>query len=641
MRALRSLLLGILLPSSFVNSFQYVVHEDWHFAADEGWRTVSRLDPDLMLPVRIALTQQSLNVAESMLISVSDPKSPSYGRYWSADEVARNFAPTREAVRKVFSWLKEMGFPQKSLSRSPDGGWIAFNATVAQLEYLLKAKYQIYEKAGQADRKVLSEEYSLPEEIRPYVDFVTPTIYFDELLMDYLQKLDHIKRQLSDPEHLIPNRNISEDQVYIPVIKSIETTLDTVNPTRCDQSTTLDCLRALYNIPTDNITHPNCTLGVVQFGSLAYRQADLDLFFHAYQPESIGRAPKVENVNGAVVQQVNSSIDFNGEANLDLEYTMGLTYPMTVINYQLNRSMNEMLSAFDKLYCPYLSNTYDGVDPNAGKPFDCGNRDPAKVISVSYAADEVDYPILYQIRQCTEFLKLGLQGITIVAASNDYGVAGKFNQCLSPTNGRPNVSDSGNFSPTAPSNCPFITSVGGTQLPENGTPLTREVAFLMPYNYTTLSSGGGFSNLFQASEYQASSVQGYMAKQQSYLSTFSRQFNSSGLSRGIPDVSLNAASYLTAVVNKFYKSSGTSASAPAFAAMIARINDARLKAGKTTVGFVNPSLYANQWVFNDITQGSNIGCGREGFRATEGWDPVTGLGTPDYVRLHELFMGLP
>lgn len=31
----------------------------------------------------------------------------------------------------------------------------------------------------------------------------------------------------------------------------------------------------------------------------------------------------------------------------------------------------------------------------------------------------------------------------------------------------------------------------------------------------------------------------------------------------------------------------------------------------------------------------------EGFQATEGWDPMTGLGTPNYPKMHDVFMSLP
>jgi tripeptidyl-peptidase-1 len=49
----------------------------------------------------------------------------------------------------------------------------------------------------------------------------------------------------------------------------------------------------------------------------------------------------------------------------------------------------------------------------------------------------------------------------------------------------------------------------------------------------------------------------------------------------------------------------------------------------------------NPEVFNDITQGSNPGCGTQGFSAAKGWDPVTGLGTPNYPEMLDLFMSLP
>jgi len=71
---------------------------------------------------------------------------------------------------------------------------------------------------------------------------------------------------------------------------------------------------------------------------------------------------------------------------------------------------------------------------------------------------------------------------------------------------------------------------------------------------------------------------------------------------------------------------GTSASSPVWGAILTRINLERLKAGKSTVGFVNPTLYAHPEVLHDITTGSNPGCGEAGFTCSKGWDPVTGLG---------------
>ncbi len=44
---------------------------------------------------------------------------------------------------------------------------------------------------------------------------------------------------------------------------------------------------------------------------------------------------------------------------------------------------------------------------------------------------------------------------------------------------------------------------------------------------------------------------------------------------------------------------------------------------------------------NDIVEDLNHGCGADAFEAIVGWDPVTGLGTPDYRRLLELYLSLP
>lgn len=95
--------------------------------------------------------------------------------------------------------------------------------------------------------------------------------------------------------------------------------------------------------------------------------------------------------------------------------------------------------------------------------------------------------------------------------------------------------------------------------------------------------------------------------------------------RGYPDVS--AVGDNVVIFNKGLPTliGGTSAASPAFASILTRINDERLKAGKSTIGFVNPILYKNPSVLHDITVGNNSGCGTGGFAVSKGWDPVTGL----------------
>jgi tripeptidyl-peptidase I len=49
-----------------------------------------------------------------------------------------------------------------------------------------------------------------------------------------------------------------------------------------------------------------------------------------------------------------------------------------------------------------------------------------------------------------------------------------------------------------------------------------------------------------------------------------------------------------------------------------QINEERFAIGKGPVGFVNPILYAFPWILNDITNGTNLGCGTQGFHAARG-----------------------
>lgn len=83
-----------------------------------------------------------------------------------------------------------------------------------------------------------------------------------------------------------------------------------------------------------------------------------------------------------------------------------------------------------------------------------------------------------------------------------------------------------------------------------------------------------------------------------------------------------------------------SASTPTVAAIIALLNDARLRNGLSSLGFLNPLLYGKgTGGLNDIVGRSSKGCQNQnitppaGWKVTKGWDPVTGLGTPDFRML--------
>jgi tripeptidyl-peptidase-1 len=89
---------------------------------------------------------------------------------------------------------------------------------------------------------------------------------------------------------------------------------------------------------------------------------------------------------------------------------------------------------------------------------------------------------------------------------------------------------------------------------------------------------------------------------------------------------------------------GTSCASPTASGVFALLNDLRLNAGKTSLGFLNPFIYQNAASFNDITKGIGNGCGlggQKGFPAAKGWDPVTGVGSPNYAKLSAAVRALP
>ncbi|KAI1786399.1 peptidase S8/S53 domain-containing protein, partial [Ganoderma leucocontextum] len=89
------------------------------------------------------------------------------------------------------------------------------------------------------------------------------------------------------------------------------------------------------------------------------------------------------------------------------------------------------------------------------------------------------------------------------------------------------------------------------------------------------------------------------------------------------DVATQGANFEVVVGGDVEGVSGTSASSPTFASIIALLNDQLITAGKSPLGFLNPFLYSTgATALNDITSGSNPGCNTKGFPAKEGWDPV-------------------
>ncbi|KAJ7885104.1 subtilisin-like protein [Mycena olivaceomarginata] len=607
-------------------------------ALPAGWSRVRRHAPDAVLPLRFGLTQPNadMNTLQELLNDVAHPESPNYGDHWTPARVAEYFAPSKEAIHAVLSWISESGVARDRVRVSKTKGWVMLNATVAEAESLLNTEYHVYEHDSGTEH-VACDAYHLPAHVVPHVEIVSPTIDFNAILNKRSTSVTSTHVRVGQPGTGTVN----------PVFAGkISTIFDELK--HCDKQITPACLRALYKFvyPYPLAGNKN-SYGIVEYTPQAYLPADLDQFFTNFSSDLVGSRPVLESIDGGVVQDIQQGFNFNGESNLDLQYGMALvTKRQKVTLYQvgdlsMGASFNNLLDALDGSFCSFEGGDdplNDGIYPDVADPAgyqsnDCGTLTPAHVISTSYGYNEADLSPAYTARQCAEYAKLGLLGVTVLYSSGDHGVAGNGAACLNPDGSQ---TTSGKiFNPSFPSTCPFITSVGATQVNPNATVFEPESACEQ-----VIFSGGGFSNYFAVPDYQKGVVEGYINSHLNPSPYEAGTYNTSGTSRAYPDLSANGANYVVAVDGGFGLVYGTSASSPVVGAILTMINDARLAVGKKPIGFINPTIYspAFQGAFNDITTGTNPGCGTKGFNATKGYDPVTGLGTPNFAKLLPLWL---
>ncbi|KAH9051103.1 peptidase S8/S53 domain-containing protein [Lactarius vividus] len=348
---------------------------------------------------------------------------------------------------------------------------------------------------------------------------------------------------------------------------------------------TMPLSRRITTVPSAIDRNVVCVTGYVeQYPS----PADLASYMRKYRPDGIYASYVVVTANGGRYDPNNPGREANG----NIQLSSAMTYPTPHIFYSTKASPN------GDVYLAWLNVVLS-------------KQDVPQTITTSYGNYEKVYPKDYAIQVCNLFAQLGARGASVLFASGDDGV------------GRGDCT--ARFTPIFPATCgspyghifagPYVTAVGGT------TSFMPEVAASL--------SGGGFSDYFPRPSYQQQAVS-------TFLDNLDHQYSGlyNPLGRGIPDIAAQAIT-----IPFFYKgeemlAEGTSCSTPIVAGIICLLNDYRISQGKGRLGFLNPWLYGGGLNgFNDIVSGSNPGCNTNGFSAIVGWDPVTGLGTPDFLRL--------
>ena len=190
-------------------------------------------------------------------------------------------------------------------------------------------------------------------------------------------------------------------------------------------------------------------------------------------------------------------------------------------------------------------------------------------------------------------------GVTVMVASGDSGSSD-------------GVSD-GKAHVDFPASSPNVLACGGTSVRASGTTIASETVW--NDGASGGSTGGGISDVFPLPSWQANAG-------------IPPSANAGGrVGRGVPDVAGDAdpeTGYAIVVDGQNEIFGGTSAVAPLWAGLVALLNQHR----GTSLGFVNPELYAHPSALHDITSGTN-----GAYTAKAGWDACTGLGSPNGTAL--------
>ncbi|KAK7248147.1 tripeptidyl-peptidase [Aureococcus anophagefferens] len=539
------------------------------------WSKAARVDGCEVHAVTLELRHTHLDELEAAVLAASTPGHARFRQFWTADEV-RTLTTDAADAATVEAWLAGLGL-EAHATRS--GGFVTVRAPVHAIERMFECTMFLWAKTLAGDGSVYrcDGDYSLPAAVYASVHAVY---------------------------------GVAELPVLLGGAKRHVEILDGSDVRGHDRRITPQKLQRFYGIDAEYVyaSGPPTRATQALFETIGQEYSPRDLrtfdgFFDLPVHENL------TSVGGHVVDRCDDPGDC-AEGNLDVQYMTALAprAPTTFF---------------------YVDDDQDFDDPFVLFAMRVSNMEhPPLVTSISYGSLETALVPSVMRSFNVAAMKLALMGATVFVSSGDDGVANvisRASQCA--------------YAPSYPASSPWVVAVGATTTTNDwGARGEGEVVCQSDYEDSVITSGGGFSTVFDAHNYTRPAVDAYLASHAPFPG-FRRE------GRAYPDVALAGYGYEVVIGGDLYAVSGTSCSAPAVAAMASLVNAIRLEAGAPPLGFINPVLYWSRGAFaNDVTSGSNhcvshaAHCCFQGFNAGPGWDPATGFGSVDYGRFEALFL---
>jgi len=332
-------------------------------------------------------------------------------------------------------------------------------------------------------------------------------------------------------------------------------------------------LAKIYAFPSG--TGRNQTIALIELGG-GYNATDLEAYW-----SQLGLGPvsvTAVSVGGAQNTPEGDPDSADGEVALDVEVAGGIAPDARIVVYFAPNTDQGFLDAINS-----------AIHDEVYKP---------SIISISWGAAESEWTPQAMNAFNSAFHDAALLGITVCAAAGD--------------NGSSDGEQDGHSHVDFPASSPWVLACGGTRLVARGD--ARQSETVWNDGTTGGATGGGVSSHFSKPGYQ-SAVN---------VPKPAGTVNPTG--RGVPDVAGVAdpeTGYAVIVDGQEGVVGGTSAVAPLWAGFVALCNE---QLGKN-LGWVHQKLYgtvSEYGGFHDITSGNN-----GTYTARIGWDPCTGLGTPN------------
>ena len=577
-----------------------------------------RTDPVRMISGAISFRLSPAQQADmdQLLRDQQDPKSAGYHRWITPDEYAARFGMTLTDLAKVTSWLKSQGLMVDAISRNRNE--ISFSGSVGQVEYAFRTELHNFNVRGE-------------QHFANATDVSFPTAFSDQVLG--VRGLDNF----------VPKPRVRP----VPKLTSNLTGNHFVIP---------GDFAVIYNVPP---AYTGAGQSIAVVGQTTISTGDLDTF-RSNSGLPLTSASNFQQVTAAGTGTAMQCSGDETEADLDLEWSEGVARNAKII-YVIagvgsgGSCTNRTRNVFDALQYAITQNL-------------------APIISISYGNCEANLGRSFVLTMQQWAQQANSQGQTISGPSGDDGAA----DCESGSS----ATASHGLAVDVPAAIPEVTGVGGTeftgdssQCPNNSCPGNVAPAD-SPYWGGSSSSTSGASALQYIPEkaWNNSDTSGLSATGGGASTVFSKPSWQSGTGvpadgkRDVPDISFNASnahdSYLICgpqdctngfrdASNNFSGVGGTSAGAPAFAGVLALLNQATSSNG---LGNVNPMLYslaannASNNAFHDASSGDNMvtctagtancpaGTGSIGFSAATGYDLTTGLGSLNIANLITAWM---